>query len=109
MSGSAIASVKIPLRGIKWRQIYRRRANNHSTYQTNATLRDDIRYRVSQLNTDDSIGTGDSHHGEYINDRVAVVYLRIKHTVRKLFHTHKIHRNKTERSTYVHQEMTVHH
>merc|ERR1719272_571889 len=38
--------------------------------QTNTTLGDDIRYRVSQLNTDDGIGTGDSHHREDINDRV---------------------------------------
>merc|ERR1712195_292152 len=38
--------------------------------QTNATLGNDIRYRVSQLNTDDGIGTGDSHHREDINDRV---------------------------------------
>ena len=47
---------------------------SYYTYQTNATLGDDIRYRVSQLNTDDGIGTGDSHHREDINDRVPVVY-----------------------------------
>ena len=74
MSGCAIAFVKIPWRDIKSRQIYRRSANDHYTYNTNAALGDDIRYRVSQLNTDDGSITRDSHHREHINDRVSVVY-----------------------------------
>jgi len=75
MSRCAITFVKIMWRGIKQTQIYRQSANDHFyTYQTNATFGDDIRDRVSQLNTDNGIGTGDSHHREHINDRVPVVY-----------------------------------
>ena len=58
--------------------------NDHCTHQTNSALGNDIRYRVSQLNTDDGIGTGNSHHREHINNGVAVIVKKIENNVSKL-------------------------